>query len=148
MASATWATLVLAGLAVLLAMVWWLRSGRTMATVTRWGAALRRKAGVASSLDIARVGGTVAMRRRAPQVRPSLRTDTRRARLAQLLTLPPIEVAVRLCRVAGLGHAWAGGDEAVPFHSNTGPDASAMIWAFLRDHRRRRPAAARKAAAR
>ncbi|TAM49894.1 MAG: PHB depolymerase family esterase [Paraburkholderia sp.] len=56
--------------------------------------------------------------------------------------------AVRLCRVAGLGHAWAGGDEAVPFHSNTGPDASAMIWAFLRDHRRRRPAAARKAAAR
>lgn len=55
--------------------------------------------------------------------------------------------AVRLCRVAGLGHAWAGGDEAVPFHSNTGPDASAMIWAFLRDHRRR-PAAARRAAAR
>jgi len=55
---------------------------------------------------------------------------------------------VRLCRVAGLGHAWAGGDEAVPFHSNTGPDASTMIWAFLRDHRRRRPAAARRAAAR
>ncbi|HVW53966.1 MULTISPECIES: PHB depolymerase family esterase [unclassified Trinickia] len=56
--------------------------------------------------------------------------------------------AVRLCLVAGLGHAWAGGDEAVPFHSSTGPDASTMIWAFLRDHRRRRPAAARRAAAR
>ncbi|CAB3721657.1 extracellular catalytic domain type 1 short-chain-length polyhydroxyalkanoate depolymerase [Trinickia soli] len=55
---------------------------------------------------------------------------------------------VRVCRVAGLGHAWAGGDEAVPFHSGTGPDASAMIWAFLREHRRRRTTAARKAAVR
>jgi poly(hydroxyalkanoate) depolymerase family esterase len=55
---------------------------------------------------------------------------------------------VTLCRVAGLGHAWAGGDEAVPFHSQTGPDASAMIWAFLREHRRRASAAARRATAR
>jgi poly(3-hydroxybutyrate) depolymerase len=51
---------------------------------------------------------------------------------------------VTLCRVAGLGHAWAGGDEAVPFHSETGPDASAMIWAFFREHRRRMSAAARR----
>ena len=55
---------------------------------------------------------------------------------------------VTLCRVAGLGHAWAGGDEAVPFHSEMGPDASAMIWAFFREHRRRLSAAARRAAAR
>ena len=55
---------------------------------------------------------------------------------------------VTVCRIAGLGHAWAGGDEAVPFHSPMGPDASAMIWAFLREHRRRLPAAARKFAAR
>ncbi|WP_206957168.1 extracellular catalytic domain type 1 short-chain-length polyhydroxyalkanoate depolymerase [Trinickia acidisoli] len=55
---------------------------------------------------------------------------------------------VRVCRVAGLGHAWAGGDEAVPFHSEHGPDASAMIWAFLRDQRRRSSAAGRRAAAR
>ena len=55
---------------------------------------------------------------------------------------------VTVCRIAGLGHAWAGGDEAVPFHSRTGPDASAMIWAFLREHRRRLPAAARRLAAR
>lgn len=45
---------------------------------------------------------------------------------------------VRLCRVQGLGHAWAGGDEAVPFHSAKGPDASALIWEFL--HYQRRPA--------
>jgi poly(hydroxyalkanoate) depolymerase family esterase len=55
---------------------------------------------------------------------------------------------VRVCHVPDLGHAWAGGDESVPFHARTGPDASAMIWAFLREHRRRLPAAARKVAAR
>ena len=55
---------------------------------------------------------------------------------------------VTVCRVPDLGHAWAGGDESVPFHAQTGPDASAMIWAFLREHRRRMPAAARKVAVR
>ena len=55
---------------------------------------------------------------------------------------------LRVCSVAGLGHAWAGGDEAVPFHSETGPDASALIWAFFRDHRRRASATLRRAAAR
>jgi poly(hydroxyalkanoate) depolymerase family esterase len=43
---------------------------------------------------------------------------------------------VRLCRVAELGHAWAGGDEAVPFHASKGPDASALIWAFFQAQRR------------
>ncbi|WP_144137738.1 PHB depolymerase family esterase [Paraburkholderia sp. BCC1884] len=43
---------------------------------------------------------------------------------------------VRLCRVQGLGHAWSGGDEAVPFHSAKGPDASALIWEFFRHQRR------------
>ncbi|WP_233870791.1 extracellular catalytic domain type 1 short-chain-length polyhydroxyalkanoate depolymerase [Paraburkholderia adhaesiva] len=43
---------------------------------------------------------------------------------------------VRLCRVADLDHAWSGGDDAVPFHSATGPDASAMIWSFFEGHRR------------
>ncbi|MGN6316647.1 extracellular catalytic domain type 1 short-chain-length polyhydroxyalkanoate depolymerase [Trinickia sp.] len=55
---------------------------------------------------------------------------------------------VRLCRVSDLGHAWAGGDEAVPFHAAHGPDASSMIWAFMREQRRRLPTAARRAAAR
>ncbi|PXW28189.1 extracellular catalytic domain type 1 short-chain-length polyhydroxyalkanoate depolymerase [Paraburkholderia caballeronis] len=43
---------------------------------------------------------------------------------------------VRWCRVEGLDHAWSGGDEAVPFHSATGPDASALIWSFFDGHRR------------
>lgn len=43
---------------------------------------------------------------------------------------------VRLCRVSGLDHAWSGGDDTVPFHSASGPDASAMIWDFFESHRR------------
>jgi poly(hydroxyalkanoate) depolymerase family esterase len=43
---------------------------------------------------------------------------------------------VRLCRVQGLAHAWSGGDDAVPFHSAKGPDASAMLWEFFRHQRR------------
>ncbi|ALK34399.1 extracellular catalytic domain type 1 short-chain-length polyhydroxyalkanoate depolymerase [Burkholderia plantarii] len=43
---------------------------------------------------------------------------------------------VRVCHVAGLDHAWAGGDDTVPFHASTGPDASAMIWGFFADKQR------------
>ncbi|NPT35116.1 extracellular catalytic domain type 1 short-chain-length polyhydroxyalkanoate depolymerase [Paraburkholderia xenovorans] len=43
---------------------------------------------------------------------------------------------VRLCRVQGLAHAWSGGDDAVPFHSAKGPDASGMVWEFFRHQRR------------
>jgi poly(hydroxyalkanoate) depolymerase family esterase len=39
---------------------------------------------------------------------------------------------VRLCRVQSVG----GGDDAVPFHSSKGPDASALIWEFFRYQRR------------
>lgn len=46
------------------------------------------------------------------------------------------EPVVRLCHVKGLDHAWAGGDEAVPFHAAVGPDASAMIWAFFEANQR------------
>jgi len=53
--------------------------------------------------------------------------------------------AVRWCRVAGLDHAWSGGDGAVPFHSATGPDASAMIWDFFAAQRRPQAEAAHDA---
>jgi poly(hydroxyalkanoate) depolymerase family esterase len=43
---------------------------------------------------------------------------------------------VRVCRVQGLAHAWSGGDDAVPFHSAKGPDASSMIWEFFKHQRR------------
>ncbi|MFC0401327.1 extracellular catalytic domain type 1 short-chain-length polyhydroxyalkanoate depolymerase [Paraburkholderia rhizosphaerae] len=56
---------------------------------------------------------------------------------------------VRLCRVQGLGHAWSGGDDAVPFHSSNGPDASSLLWEFFRYQRRNpAPEAVSKAASR
>ena len=41
-------------------------------------------------------------------------------------------VVVSLCLVSGLGHAWSGGAKALPFSDPSGPDASALIWAFVR----------------
>src|SRR5690242_20661675 len=57
-----WPALVLVGLVV--AMFGWNRWSRTSATVTRWGARSRRKAGVASTLDVARVACGPAVKRR------------------------------------------------------------------------------------
>ena len=63
---------LLAALVLLAVGVAWHRFSRTSATVTRWGARTRRKSGVASTWDVARVGSGVAMRRKAATVRPSL----------------------------------------------------------------------------
>ena len=41
-------------------------------------------------------------------------------------------VAVSLGLVKGMGHAWSGGAEGLPFSDATGPDASALIWAFVK----------------
>lgn len=38
---------------------------------------------------------------------------------------------VRLCEVAGLGHAWSGGALRQAFSDPAGPDASKLIWAFV-----------------
>lgn len=103
----------------------WYRHGRTMATVTRWGASSRRKAGVASSGDIVRVGSALAMRRRTPNVRPSLRVDTRRARVAQLLQLPAAAVAVELCTVGAL-RVWASIEDFVVVFG--GPRVGKTQW--------------------
>lgn len=36
-----------------------------------------------------------------------------------------------LVTIEGMGHAWSGGASGQPFSDPTGPDASAMAWAFL-----------------
>lgn len=41
-------------------------------------------------------------------------------------------MVVSLGLVAGMGHAWSGGAEGMPFSDATGPDASALIWAFVK----------------
>jgi poly(3-hydroxybutyrate) depolymerase len=43
---------------------------------------------------------------------------------------------VRSYIVRGLGHAWSGGDDTVPFHSSRGPDASAVLWEFFKHQKR------------
>src|SRR5512143_351710 len=40
---------------------------------------------------------------------------------------------VRYVSVAGLGHAWSGGDDALPFNDAQGPDATALVATFIRD---------------
>jgi type IV secretory pathway TraG/TraD family ATPase VirD4 len=87
-------TLLLTGGAALV----WHRRTRSASIVGRWGAKSRRKSGVASTLDIARLASWVAMRRKACVVRPSLADLTRRERLRVRTT----EVAVPLCRVGAL----------------------------------------------
>jgi poly(hydroxyalkanoate) depolymerase family esterase len=42
-------------------------------------------------------------------------------------------LVVRHVAVAGLGHAWSGGDDALPFNDARAPDASALVSEFLRD---------------
>lgn len=46
-------------------------------------------------------------------------------------------VLVRHCTVHGLGHAWSGGDAKFPYAEPKGPDATAMMWSFLKEHARR-----------
>ncbi|HEX2298556.1 MAG TPA: type IV secretory system conjugative DNA transfer family protein [Pseudonocardiaceae bacterium] len=105
-----WTTLLwlLTVLAVVVVGVMWLRRTGTAAIVTRWGARSRRKTGVASTLDIARVASALAIRRKATVVRPSLAELTR----YQRLWVPTREVAVPLCRT-GLLRVWASVEDVV-----------------------------------
>jgi len=46
------------------------------------------------------------------------------------------KVVLRVVRIAGLGHAWSGGDPSLRFNAEAGPEASRMILEFLGKHRR------------
>ena len=46
------------------------------------------------------------------------------------------KVLLRVVRIAGLRHAWSGGDLAFEFNTKAGPDASRMMLEFLGKHRR------------
>ena len=43
----------------------------------------------------------------------------------------PGRAPVRECEVVGMGHAWSGGDAALPYHDELGPDASALMVEFF-----------------
>lgn len=100
---------VLATAAVLTGGLAWHRWVRTSATVMRWGARIRRKSGVASSLDILRWASGWSIRRRAVTVRPSFAELPRLSRWRQVTT---IAVGVELCRV-GLQRVWASIEDVV-----------------------------------
>jgi type IV secretory pathway TraG/TraD family ATPase VirD4 len=110
--------------AVLVGLVW-LRWGRTMATVTRWGSSARRKAGVASMTDIARTRSAVAMRRHVRVLRPTLAARSRLAQMMQLFRFPVVEVAVQLCRTGGL-QVWSTVRDVVVVFG--GPGAGKTQW--------------------
>ncbi|MBK9606582.1 MAG: PHB depolymerase family esterase [Betaproteobacteria bacterium] len=48
----------------------------------------------------------------------------------------PDRAPVRECEVVGMGHAWSGGDAALPYHDELGPDASALMVEFCGYRRR------------
>jgi len=115
------APLLTLGLVTIVGGVEFVRFTRTSATVARWGARSRRKAGVASTVDIARVASTAAMRRKARVVRPSLGGLTRwqRARVATSA------VAIPLCRVGAM-RVWASVEDVVVAFG--GPRAGKTGW--------------------
>ncbi|WP_308816403.1 type IV secretory system conjugative DNA transfer family protein [Pseudonocardia alni] len=96
----SWPALV--AVAALAVAIVWHRWTRSSATVSRWASRSRRKVGVASSLDIVRHAGTLAVRRRTGTVRPSLAGLPR----MQRWRLATTEAAVELCRTGAL-RVWA-----------------------------------------
>ncbi|MEO7580220.1 MAG: PHB depolymerase family esterase [Massilia sp.] len=46
------------------------------------------------------------------------------------------KVMLRIASIAGLGHAWSGGDDQFKYNARPGPDASKMMLAFFARHRR------------
>ncbi|SDH02831.1 type IV secretory system conjugative DNA transfer family protein [Pseudonocardia oroxyli] len=107
-----WPAVALFGAAVLALVAH--RWTRSAAVVSRWGARSRRKVGVASTLDIARVASGRAMRRKASTVRPTL---TGRSRAA--------DVAVQLCRTGWL-RVWASIEDVVMVFG--GPRSGKSGW--------------------
>lgn len=76
----------------------WVRAGRPATVITRWGRQNLRRKGVASVLDILRVGSAPAMRRKARAVRPSMAALSSR----EIARVKTTEVAVPLARVGAL----------------------------------------------
>lgn len=70
-----------------------------------------------------------ALGARATPVRAVQRGQRRVMHLTDFRVGP--QVVVRLAEVSGMGHAWSGGAVGQPFSDPTGPDASALVWAFV-----------------
>ncbi|MGH8916836.1 MAG: type IV secretory system conjugative DNA transfer family protein, partial [Actinomycetes bacterium] len=111
-AASGWLPAILAGLLVLAVAVGagWYRLVHLhhRHQVRRWGKAVRRKHGVASNWDVLRYGSSLAMRRQATKVRPSMKELPIWDRLRSEAT----EFAVPLCQT-GVMRVWASVEDVV-----------------------------------
>ena len=74
-----------------------------------------------------RGGAGVGARTGAPRMQQ--RGARRATRLTEFRARGQVQVALR--EIEGLGHAWSGGAPRVPYSDPTGPDATALVWAFM-----------------
>ena len=70
-----------------------------------------------------------ALGARAGALRTLQRGQRHALRVTEFKTRGRTVVALR--EVAGLAHAWSGGVAQLPFSDPAGPDASALVWAFV-----------------
>ncbi|MBW7833104.1 MAG: prolyl oligopeptidase family serine peptidase [Simplicispira suum] len=70
-----------------------------------------------------------ALGARAGAPRMQQRGARRTTRLTEFRARGRVQVALR--EIEGLGHAWSGGAPRVAYSDPTGPDASALVWAFM-----------------
>jgi poly(hydroxyalkanoate) depolymerase family esterase len=70
-----------------------------------------------------------ALGARAGALRTLQRGQRHAMRVTEFKTRGRTVVALR--EVAGLAHAWSGGVAQLPFSDPAGPDASALVWAFV-----------------
>ncbi len=116
---APWLTTALvAGLAAVGALRW----SRSSTTVNRWASRSRRKSGMASATDIARVGSAGAMRRKTRVVRPSYARQVGRLRRSVART---VQVAVPLAR-AGVLRVWASIEDVILVFG--APRSGKSVW--------------------
>lgn len=99
-------TATVAALATIGGLVWW--RGGTARTVTRWGEKARRRSGVATPWQVARVTSWWAMHRKARAIRPHLQD----VGWWQRWWTPTRELGAELCRAAGM-RVWASVEDVV-----------------------------------
>ena len=85
-------------------------------------------------VSIANAAATVALWAQALDARPGATRTVQRgqryaARVTEFKTAGRAVVVLR--EVVGLAHAWSGGAAQCSYSDPAGPDASALIWAFV-----------------
>ncbi len=122
-----WPAYAAAGAVVVL--LGWHRYARSAGVVTRFAARGRRRAGVASTVEIWRNASPRALRRRAAVLRPSLAGLSRRA----LRRMPNGELGIELCR-AGLVRVWSSIEDVVLVFGGPRQGKSGWLVGRLIDH--------------